>query len=215
MPQLTDGLDVQLMAWQGLMKLMTLTAQAYGCPMRIHTQRTNLDKWCPRLCGAICISFGEALEQAGLKRDVWERYNRRCSQGWRHRKMEVFTHVDVCECGLPVGCAWCCCQIKGLDVMEMLAYGSNRRENWTVCACSCRVIQHCSSFKLVVRGGYLKNSAFQSFMWLFYNCMFVIWTQWDFIELYWNNIHLNRLGLRLMRYGPVWNFQRIYLKINK
>lgn len=37
---------------------MMLTALAYGCLVGIHTQYTNLDKWCPRLCRPICISFG-------------------------------------------------------------------------------------------------------------------------------------------------------------
>lgn len=106
------------------MKLMTLTVLAYGRPMGIHTRQANLDKWRPRLCRAICISFGGGQgRNGGLNRGMDGRdqtvevFGVRGLSRWRCLLLWMCVHRRRA----PLGPAWWCCQIKGWGAEGLMA----------------------------------------------------------------------------------------------
>lgn len=114
------------------MKLMTLTVLAYGRPMGIHTRQANLDKWRPRLCRAICISFGGGQgRNGGLNRGMDGRdqtvevFGVRGLSRWRCLRLWMCVH----RCRAPLGPAWWCCQIKGWGAEGLMADVRHRQSN--------------------------------------------------------------------------------------
>lgn len=121
------------MVWHGLIKLMMLTALAYGCLMGIHTRHTNLDKWCPRLCRPICISFGgghgRTDKEFGLVRARHSRVSDRAPSGdvwWRCLIKGAVRHLEgwwlTCVCSQV--CHFCIVVVSDISSVGQFEEGT-------------------------------------------------------------------------------------------